>query len=330
MVAAEYRSGFKLQLLLAFAAVYIIWGSTYLGIRYAIESMPPFSLAGLRHVVGGAIFFVFAYWRDRQLPKTEHIIPALIVGTLMVVGGNGLVCYAEVTVPSGLTALMVAMVPLWVTLFDWIRPGGTRPSILVLAAVFVGLGGVALLIDPLNASSGHEINLVGALAVVGATLLWGIGSVYSRYSKTPGSPLTSASLQMFLGGIVAMVVSGLTGELGAFDLTAVTTGSWVAFWYLTLLGSLAFAAYIWLLRNSTPAKAATYAYVNPIIALLLGTLLAGEPISAWTVMCSVVIIVAVVVIVTAKGRVAKTTVMDDTAPAAAAKAEPAVAATKPS
>jgi drug/metabolite transporter (DMT)-like permease len=293
----------RLNIALGSATIYIIWGSTYLAIRYGVETIPPFMMAGIRFVIGGALFYAWARMQSGLRPTLRQWGVAALVGVLLIVGGNGLVTLAEKTVPSGLTALLVAMVPLWVVLVDWLRPRGTRPPVLAVAGVVLGLAGVAFLINPTNVQG--EVQLLGALAVVVASLSWALGSVYSRYADAPQAQSLAAGMQMLAGGVASLVLSFSVGEFSTFEFAAVTTQSLWALAYLTFVGSAAFAVYIWLLRASTPAHVATYAYVNPIIALLLGAALAGEALSTRTLWCSVVILAAVVIIVTAKGRAAR-------------------------
>jgi drug/metabolite transporter (DMT)-like permease len=290
----------RLNIILGFAAIYIIWGSTYLAIRYSVETIPPFMIAGIRFVIGGGLFYLWARMRTGVRPTLRQWGPASVVGVLLIVGGNGFVTLAEKTVPSGLTALLVAMVPLCVVLVDWLRPHGSRPPAWAMAGVVLGFGGVAFLINPMTI--GGEIHLFGALAVFVASVSWAIGSVFSRYADAPQAQSVAAGMQMITGGLASLVLSFSLGEFGAFQLAAVTAKSWWSLTYLTLIGSAAFAVYIWLLRASTPARVATYAYVNPVIALLLGAALAGEALSMRTLWASVAILAAVVIIVTAKGR----------------------------
>ena len=290
--------------LLAFATVYVVWGSTYLAIRFGIETIPPFFMAGVRFCISGALFVGWALARGAQRPAASLWRPAALVGALMVAGGIGGVTWAEQFVPSGLTALLIALVPLWVVLIDWLRPDGAYPGLAVFVGLIIGLTGMALLVNPTSVGGGGEVNPIGALALVGATLSWASGSVYSHYVRQSSSQTLAAGMPMLSGGLILLAVSGVTGEFAAVDTSAMTWRSLLAVGYLIGPGSLAYAAYLFLLQASTPTKAATYAYVNPIIALLLGALLGGEHVSGWTLICSTVIITGVVVIVTAKGRAA--------------------------
>ena len=206
--------------------------------------------------------------------------------------------------PSGLTALLIGMVPLWVVLIDWIRPGGANPGAAVFGGLLIGLIGMAMLVNPAGVGGVGEVVPIGALALVGATLSWAAGSVYAHHARQSSSQTVAVGMPMLSGGLILLAVSAATGEFAAVDTSAMSWRSVLAVGYLIGPGSLAYAAYLFLLRVSTPTRAATYAYVNPIIALLLGALIGGEYLSGWTLICSAVIIAGVVVIVTAKGRVA--------------------------
>jgi drug/metabolite transporter (DMT)-like permease len=281
----------------AFAAVYILWGSTYLGIRFAIQSIPPFMMAGGRHLTAGAVLFAFARLRGVTAPTWIQWRDAMIAGTLMLVIGNGGVSWAEQRVPSGTAALLVALTPLWMVLLDWLRPGGIRPRALVGAGLIVGLGGVALLA---RGHGEHQGAVYGwsVAALMAASFSWAAGSIFNRGARKPASPFLSVAMQMITGGAILLGVSGTRGEFSHFhfaQITAVSLGSWL---YLTVAGSLiGYTAYVWLLHASTPARVATYAYVNPLIAVLLGCTLGHEIFSHELLFAGVLIIMAVALIV---------------------------------
>jgi drug/metabolite transporter (DMT)-like permease len=287
----------------AFAAIYLIWGSTYLAIRFAIETLPPFFMAGARFITAGALLYTWAWLRGAPRPTRLHWREAAIIGGLMVLGGNGGVTWAEQRIPSGLTALLVATVPLWVVLLEGIRPGGGRPSGRVVAGLGLGLGGVALLIGPGNLIGGQAVDLFGTTVVLLAALAWASGSLYSRQAQLPAAPLQGVALEMLAGGTWLLLAGGVTGEGARLDLSGASLSSLLALGYLTVLGSIvAFSAYLWLLRVSTPARASTYAFVNPVIAVFLGWALADEPLTAQTLLAAAVIVAAVVIIVTGRIR----------------------------
>lgn len=294
---------FKLRLIIGFAAVYLIWGSTYLAIRFAVETIPPFMMASMRFLVSGLVLYAVMRLGGTAAPDRSHWRPAVILGILMPVGGTGLVSWAETVVPSGLTALLVAAAPLWIVLADWVRPGGTRPTLMVVTGLVMGFAGITLLINPADIGGYNEVHKFGALVVVIATVSWAAGSVYSRHAPQPTSKTLGVSMQMISGGIGLLMVSLLMGEFSGFGASAVSAKSWLALGYQIILGSTAFVVYVWLLSASTPAKAATYAYVNPVVALALGSVAAGEALSGWTVACAAVVVVAVVIIISARGRV---------------------------
>jgi drug/metabolite transporter (DMT)-like permease len=300
MTPSDNTNTTGVKLVIAFAAVYLIWGSTYLAIRFAIETIPPFIMCGFRILLGGAILFIWSRLQGAPLPSRKELGNAAIVGLLMMVGGTGAVTWAEQLVPSGLTALVIGTVPLWIVFFDWLRPHGHRPSTLMVLGLFVGTIGVGVLIAPGRFAGADHVNPLGALVLVVACASWAWGSIYSRHALLPARQTMSAAMQLFAGGLALLILSAITGEWRGFDPSLVTGKSIVSFLYLAVFGTLAFAAYIWLLRASTPAKAATYAYVNPIVAVILGSTLGDEPFALRTMISALIIIAAVALIITAK------------------------------
>jgi drug/metabolite transporter (DMT)-like permease len=290
----------RVRLILAFASVYIVWGSTYLAILYAIESIPPYLMAGARFLVSGAILLAWSAWRDRIRPTSRRGHDAVITGVFMLCGGNGAVVWAEQRVPSGIAALVVAVVPLWMVLLEWLRPGGSRPRPVVVLGIVVGLVGLGLLVGPsavLGADAGAAVDLTGAAVLMAGSLAWAIGSIYNRHGARPDSAVLSTGMQMLGGAVALLLVSLLAGEPGGFALSQVTTQSLGGWLYLVTFGSLiGFTAYIYLLRATTPAKAATYAYVNPVVAVFLGWAFAGESITLRTIVAAAVILGGVAVI----------------------------------
>ncbi len=281
------------KVVVAFAAVYVVWGSTYLAIRFAIDTLPPFLMAGVRFLIAGAVLFGFARLRGAPWPSWAQWRSAALIGGMLLLGGNGGVVWAERTVPSGIAALLVASEPLWIVLLDWLPPRPARPTGRVLLGLGVGFAGVALLIAPWEAG-GTAVDPVGAIVIVLAALSWAAGSLYSRRAELPASPLASTGTQMLTGGVLLTLTGLGAGEAASFDPAAVSLGSVAALAYLIVFGSLvAFTAYVWLMRHVAAPKVATYAYVNPVIAVLLGWLLAGEPIGARTLVAAAVIVGAV-------------------------------------
>jgi drug/metabolite transporter (DMT)-like permease len=293
----------RVQLVAAFAAVYVIWGSTYLSIKFAIETMPPLLMAGVRFFIAGALLYTWVRLRGGVKARWVDWRTGLIVGGLLLVGGNGVVVVAEQTVPSSLAALLVAMAPVWMALLDWARPGGTRPSLPVALGLAVGFGGVALLVAGGSSPSGGSVHLIGLVAVVGAALSWAAGSLYSQHAPVPESPQVGTALEMLAGGAILLVLAVATGEAGQLHLATISLKSALALGYLIVFGSLvAFSAYVWLLRNTTLARVSTYAYVNPVVAVFLGWAFAGEKLTPLTFAAAAVIVGAVVIITTFRTR----------------------------
>jgi drug/metabolite transporter (DMT)-like permease len=286
--------------LTAFAAVYIIWGSTYLGIRVGIESFPPLVLAGLRHLCAGIILYPIFRWKTGIRPTIGQWRTAIVTGFLLLFVGNGGVSWAEQTVPSGVAALLVATVSLWLVILDWLRPGGIRPVFRVVVGLLLGFSGLVLLVGPAHLGGSERVNPGGAGILVVASLMWACGSLYSKHGEMPSSPMLSVAMQCLAGGVTLLAGGLFTGEFRTFHFAAVSARSWLAISYLTVFGSgVGFSAYIYLLKKSTAARVGTYAFVNPVVALFLGWLFAGEPISLRTALAAGVILTAVILVITA-------------------------------
>ena len=316
----------RARLLASFLAVYIIWGSTYLAIRFAIETLPPLLMAGARFLTAGVIMFAWA-WLSGARPSRAHWIAAAIMGILLLAGGNGLVVWAEQSVPSSLTALLISMTPLWMALIDWLRPGGARPSLPVTAGLALGFAGIVLLIAPWERGTGAgALNLGGIALVLIASCSWAAGSLYGRGAKLPASPVLGTGIEMLAGGGVLLAAALLTGEGGQLHLDHVSARSGLAFAYLIVFGSIvAFTAYVWLLKHTTIARASTYAYVNPVVAVFLGWAFAGEQLTPRTWLAAAVIVAAVVVITTFRGRAVVASSTKDTREEETALPGPALA-----
>jgi drug/metabolite transporter (DMT)-like permease len=285
------------RLVLAFMTVYIVWGSTYLAIRVAIETLPPLTMAGIRFVIAGSLLYAIRR-PQRAAPLTRrNWLTAGTVGVLMLLGGNGLVCWAEQSVASGLAALLVGAVPIWMVVLDWLIYGGPRPTRTIVAGLVLGLSGIYLLIGPEHLG-GQPVSLSGTAALLVACAAWSLGSLYSRHGDLPASTWTATALEMLIGGAALLLVGALLGEPVRIDLHAVSWRSLAALIYLIIFGSiLALTAYKWLLQVSPPTRVATYAYVNPVIAILLGTVLAHEPLSP-RVLAAVAVILSAVIVIT--------------------------------
>lgn len=282
---------------LALGTVYVVWGSTYLAIRIAVRTLPPFLMASIRYLVAGALLYAWSIRRgDRRgdRPGAGQWLAAGVVGGLMLLGGNGVVSWAEQRVPSGLAALLVAAVPLWMAVFDrvWFR---ARLSWQVATGLVLGFGGIALLV---GGPGGHG-DLLGTMALVGAAASWAIGSLYSRSAPLPRRSLVGTGMESLMGGALLGVVGLATGEAARFHPGAVSAASWLALAYLVVMGTIvAFSAYAWVLRNARTSLVSTYAYVNPAVAVALGWLILGEPLSGRTLIGGAVIVGAVALIVT--------------------------------
>ena len=293
-----HRKVSTLAIVGAFAAIYILWGSTYVFIKFGVETIPPFFMAGARHLIAGGVLYAWVRLRGGEAPTVVHWGSAAVLGALMLFGGNGGVTWAEQRVPSGLAALVVGTVPLWMALLDWVRPGGVRPGPRVAAGLIMGFAGVALLVGPARLAGGSRIDPIGAAVLVAASLSWAIGSLYSRRAPLPKSLVQGIAIQSLAGGTLLFLVGLLGGEAARLHIEAVSVKSLLSVVYLAVFGSIVgFTCYIWLLRVVTAARASTYAYVNPIVALLLGWALAGESISLRTTIAAVVIVLGVVLIV---------------------------------
>jgi drug/metabolite transporter (DMT)-like permease len=295
----------RLRLVLAFAALYVVWGSTYLAIKIAIETLPPFLMAGTRFLLAGALMYAWARIRGAARPTAANWRSAAVVGVLLLLGGNGSVVWAEQSVPSGVAALLVAMLPLWMVLIEALRPNGSRPTRQVVVGLALGLGGLLLLLGPGAVAGGGHVDPVGAAVLILASVWWASGSLYSRTAPLPGSPQLATGMQMLAGGLVLTLVGVGAGEAGRVDLAAASIRSVAALAYLVFFGSIvAFTAYIWLLRVTTPARVSTYAYVNPVVAVLLGWGLGGETVTPLMLVAGAVIVLSVVIITTSRGSAA--------------------------
>jgi drug/metabolite transporter (DMT)-like permease len=286
----------RTRLLVALLCVWILWGSTYIAIRIGIEVVPPFLLAATRFVVAGLAMMAFARARGAAWPRREHLVPAFVCGALLILASNGLVSWAETRVDSSIAALVVSGVPLWMLIFDWARPGGARPTLVGGAGVAVGILGVAVLVAP---DPSHPLDPLGLAALVMATISWSVGSLYSRQANLPPSQHMSAAMQMLCGGALQLLASRTLGEHAHFDPSRIEARHAFAWLWLVGAGSLAgFSAYLWLLRNTAPAVATSYAFVNPLVALSLGAWLGGEilPPRAWIAATLIVGAVALVVV----------------------------------
>ena len=290
----------RAQIVLGFAAIYLIWGSTYLGIRYAVESIPPLLMMGIRHFTAGLLVFIWARRRGGAAPTRLQWAYATVTGALLFLGGHGTIAWAEQRIPSGLAALLCATLPLWTVLLASRAEGKLGAK--VWTGLLLGFGGVALLIGPDAISSGRRLDLVAVGAGLASAFLWAAGTIYSQRVKLPASTVLSASMQMIAGGATLLIVSLIAGEPSALKAAAITGKSVFALVYLIVFGSIiAFTVFTWLVTVSSSSQVSTYAYVNPVVAVFLGWALADESIGARTIAATVVIL-ASVALVSGRGK----------------------------
>jgi drug/metabolite transporter (DMT)-like permease len=291
----------RVSILAAFAAIYLIWGSTYLAIRFAVETLPPFLMTGVRFVAAGLAMYLWARMSGTAPPTRRQWAAATLVGVLLLLFGVGMVSWAEQRISSGAAALIVGVGPLSMVLVDWLFFRGPRPNGKMIAGIMLGFAGVALLIGPEQLAGAGRIDLAGTGVILFGTITWSFGSLYSRGPHLPSSPVLASGMEMLAGGVVLLVVGTAVGEWEALDWSAVTTRSLLSVGYLSLFGSvIALGAYLWLMRHVSPARVTTHAYVNPIVAVLLGWALADEMLNVRIVAACAVIVLGVVTITTGK------------------------------
>ena len=289
------------KVILAFAAVYVIWGSSFLGIRYAIESLPPFLMAALRFGTAGVALTIAALWLGAARPTRRELWSTAQIGALTLFLGNGAVVFAEQFSASGRVALLVTMTPIWFVVLEWLRPQGQRPRAMVVLGLALGLIGVVILFGPEAIAPTDRQAVIGEAIVLLGSLAWASGSIYSRHAPLPRSSLLASGLQMTFGSLCFVAVAAARGEFTSLHLASVTARSWIALAYLATCGSIiGYSAYVWLLQVSTPALVGTYAYVNPIVAVFLGWAFAGEPVSLRMLFAAAVIISGVAMITAAR------------------------------
>jgi drug/metabolite transporter (DMT)-like permease len=276
--------------------IYVVWGSTYLAIRFAVETMPPFLMAGSRFLLAGGMLYGWLRFRGAPRPSFADWRSALYLGAFLLVGGNGLVTWAEQWVTSGVAALIITTTPLWIMLFEWLLFGGARPRAVVWLGMALGFAGVTLLIEyePDGEGSNH---LWAIVALCGAPLLWSYGSLVAQRSRPLDPPLLTTALQMLCGGGLMFAIGMVMGEWRRFEPAAISARSWLSFAYLVLFGALlAFTTYMWLLRVAKPTVIATYAYVNPLVAVFLGAVIGGEELTTNIGLATAMIVGAVALI----------------------------------
>ncbi|GMV10605.1 MAG: membrane protein [Gemmatimonadota bacterium] len=303
----------------AFLAVYILWGSTYLFIKYTVAHIPPLGMAGARFFLAGLILYLYGRWRGAERPRGIHWRSATIAGALLMISNAG-VAWSERFVPSGVASLLVAVTPCWMVLFEWGAHRDRRPHRGVVVGLVAGLLGVAILIGPGNLLGGEGVHRGGALVLVVGTACWAAGSLYARHAPRPASPQLLSGMQMLCGGAILSVLSAATGQWRGFSIAETPPIAWWSFLYLLTFGSLiAFSAYMYLLTVTSATRVSTYAYVNPVVAVFLGWALAGESLTPRMLRASAVIVGAVALIVTfgASGPPGRAALKTDEFPVAA-------------
>lgn len=285
--------------ILAFTAVCLIWGSTYLGVRFAIETLPPLLMAGVRFTVAGIIMLIWARFSGASYPTWQETRAAIVVGFMLVSACNGMFTIAMGRVPSSIGALVATSLPIWMVLLDWLRPQGKRPANGVFAGVVLGFGGIVMLVQPWKyfmneANNSQHFDFIGFVLMFFGTIAWAVGSIYARQTKLPDSPRMTTAIELLAGGLIMLVLAVIIGDVGRVHLQNVSLKSFLAFLYLIAFGSIAaFSAYAWLLQNVSTALASSYTYINPIIALLLGATLGGESITPAMITAMMIILAAV-------------------------------------
>ncbi len=291
------------QLIAAFAAIYLIWGSTYLAIRVAVFTLPPFLMAGSRFLIAGTLLLAFLKLRGAPWPTARQWRINGVIGLLLLFCGNGLLVWASQVIPSGITALLIGMGPLFVVLTEWAWPGGSRPTVTTMIALVMGFIGVGWLAGPGETAAHGGINPAGLVALLFACVFWAIGSIYSRHAQHGADTMVAAALQMLGGGSGLMIASLLHRDFARFDPARVSLHSVEAWAYLIFFGSfLGFSAFVWLMKNAPPARVATFAYVNPVVAVFLGWLFLDEVITSRILVGSAIIVAAVATITMQKSQ----------------------------
>ena len=293
----------KIKIIIAMVSLYFFWGTTYLAIRVAIETLPPFMMAGTRFLTAGTILYIIQRMKGARKPTLSEWKVSFVVGGLLLFVGNGLVTLAERDVPSGITSLVVATVPLWIMLISAFVRGGKKPSLGVVVGIVIGMMGIVLLVMS-TSGLGGEIPLIGFGMLLIATLAWSIGSVYSKFKSHHESPFMATAMQMLAGGILLHLLSLITREAWSLDVADISMRSVLALMYLVAFGSLVgYNSYIWLLAHADPTWVATYAFVNPVVAVFLGWLILSEKVTGMTIVSAAVILAGVVLITFASNRI---------------------------
>jgi drug/metabolite transporter (DMT)-like permease len=284
----------KFKTLLAFGAIYIIWGSTYLATRYAIETIPPLMMIGIRSLTAGIILYLLSRFKSKEKIKKENIIPLFALGAMFFLIGHGLLAWAQQYVPSGMAAVLVTPEPLWIVGIEWFFLRDTRVKVKGILGLFLGFGGVVYLVASTTGSTTSNNDFLSSALIVLGTLSWGGGAVYSRVANIPKSPILSSGMELIFGGTLVLITSFIIGEPSQFHLSQVTLKSFLGLLYLIIFGSvIAFSAFVWLLGHTSVTRISTHTYVNPVIAVFLGWLFANENITTALLIATAIIIISV-------------------------------------
>ena len=288
------------KVVLAFAIIYLVWGSTFLAIRVGVREVPLFLLAGMRFLVAGIVLYLWMRLRGEPSPSRRHWISSFCLAVLIFVLDYGLLFWAEQRVPSGIAAVMMATIPVFITLFEVAFLRAQRLTLRLAFSLLIGIGGVGVLVSRSMGLGEVPLNRAGAIALLAAAVSWSLAAVLTRELPLPASRAMSSAAQMLVGGILLTLVAGILGEFRDFHWQTVSRGAWLALLYLIVAGSLvAFTAYVWLIHHASPTKVATYAYVNPVVAVVIGYFLGGEVIGVRTAVGTFLVLVSVMVISTA-------------------------------
>ena len=329
---ASEKTPTKAALIAGFVTIYILWGSTYLGIKIAVETLPPFLMASARFLVAGLIVTAWVAVSKGFKATRRQWFDNSIIGGLLLLGGNGMVSWSEQKIPSGVATLIVSLGPLFIVLLDWAmlrfshdKSRGTRPTIATFVGIGLGIIGLAVLVGPSLGEGQAQLDPWRVGGLVLACFSWSSGSIYTRYARTPAEPFTAAAIQMLAGSVCLIVVSLLMGEPSHFEFAAVSSRSLFAWSYLIVAGSLiGFTTFVWLMKHSTPARVSTYAYVNPIVAVFLSWAFAREPVGPRMFVAAAIIVTGVAIITATKNK--KPVVVVQTPPMSCAAPAPVVGA----
>jgi drug/metabolite transporter (DMT)-like permease len=292
------------KIVLAFAIIYLVWGSTFLAIRVGVREVPPFLLAGMRFFAAGLVLYVWTRAQGTPSPTRGEWLAASFLAVLIFVLDYGLLFWAEKRVPSGIAAVMMATIPVFIAIADILLLRTQRLTLRLAIALLVGISGVGILVSHSSSFGQGPIDAAGALALLVAAMSFSLAAVLTRKLTLPESKVMSSGAQMLAGGILLTLAAAVLGEFKGFHVSAVSVGAWLALVYLIVAGSIiAFTAYVWLIHHESPTKVGTYAYVNPVVAVLLGYFLGGEPLGARTIMGTFLVLISVIVITTTSKEV---------------------------